>query len=85
MPPERHEASSEAHGWSEAIVSILMDAIARGDTHALNGYAMRYFAKRQEWIKASTCREVVKSWKTEEFWLEEEAQAIAGDGKGAKL
>jgi hypothetical protein len=55
-------------GRSE-VEEILYRAIADGDARTLNGYAMRYFVDRQDYLSASTCRSRVKQWRDDEFRL----------------
>jgi hypothetical protein len=55
-------------GRSE-VEKILYRAIADGDARTLNGYAMRYFVDRQDYLSASTCRSRVKQWRDDEFRL----------------
>lgn len=51
------------------VEEILYRAIADEDARTLNGYAMRHFVDRQDYLAASTCRSRVKQWREDEFRL----------------
>lgn len=40
----------------------IYDEILRGDVRKLNWRAMRYFAKKRNFVAAAKCRDVVKRW-----------------------
>jgi hypothetical protein len=60
------------------VEEILYRAIADEDVRTLNGYAMRHFVDKQDYLSATVCRARVKSWRDDEFRLPNAATNAPG-------